>query len=137
MRLFTLGYGGRDPNQFLHALQDHGVRTVVDVRKRPHRAFLPVFAKATSSKEGIEQLLSSVGIAYRSIPELGNPYREGDWRERYERLLSDRVGLLLDALEGLAEPVCLLCAERNPAECHRSIIADTLAAHGWDVEHIG
>jgi len=136
--LFTIGYGGRDPGQFVEALKDNGVKTVVDVRLRPDRAFLGVFARVGSSDNGIEKLLSSAGIGYLSIPELGNPYREEeDWREPYKRLLSERRELLVERLEGLAEPICLLCAERDPARCHRSIIADHLTEQGWTVTHIG
>ena len=137
MKLLTIGYGGRDPAQFLEALQDNGVMTIVDVRLRPDRAFLGVFAKAGSPDKGIEKLLGSAGIGYRSIPELGNPYREEeDWREPYKQLLSERARFLVDGLRGLAEPICLLCAERDPGVCHRAIIADHLAEQGWTVTHI-
>jgi len=34
------------------------------------------------------------------------------------------------------ERVCLMCAESNPADCHRSHIADWLVAHGSEVVHL-
>jgi len=39
----------------------------------------------------------------------------------------------LSAIEGR---VCIMCAESNPAECHRSFIADWLVAHGERVVHL-
>ena len=47
-----------------------------------------------------------------------------------------RVDLLVSCLEGLEPPVCLLCAERRVAECHRLVIAEFLAARGAEVEHL-
>jgi uncharacterized protein (DUF488 family) len=32
--------------------------------------------------------------------------------------------------------ICIMCAESNPAECHRSFIADWLVAHGIRVMHL-
>lgn len=131
MTLFTVGYGGRRPDDLAALLLDHGVKTVVDVRLRPDRASVGAFAKAGSPEKGIEGLLARSGIAYRSLPELGNVFREcEDWRDRYRELLERAGELLVRRLGGLAEPLCLLCAERRADECHRALIADFLARSG-------
>jgi uncharacterized protein (DUF488 family) len=135
---YTIGYGGRRPDEFLGLLVAHGVRSVADVRIRPDRASMGSFARAKSPDKGIEKLLADRGIAYRSILELGNLFRDRqDWPAVY-RAFFDRAGdLLVDRLEDLPEPFCLLCAEKRVAECHRLIIAEFLVEHrGWSVEHI-
>jgi uncharacterized protein (DUF488 family) len=35
-----------------------------------------------------------------------------------------------------AGPACLMCAEQDPARCHRGLIADYLRGKGHDVRHI-
>ena len=137
MKIFTLGYGGRDPSELLRLLADHEIRTVGDVRLRPDQSTFGVYSRSRSSEKGIERLLGEQGIAYVSLIELGNLFMEReDWRDRYRRLLDRSADLLLEGLDGLAEPVCLLCAERAPADCHRSLIAAALARRGREVVHI-
>ncbi|WP_165219239.1 DUF488 domain-containing protein [Aquisphaera insulae] len=138
MTFFTIGYGGRPPDEFLDLLRRHGVRTVADVRLRPDRASMGAYTKASQPDRGIERLLTSGGIAYRSIVALGNLFlgRE-DWREPYRRLLESSGDLLCAELDSLERPFCLLCAEKRPEDCHRTLIAAHLVArHGWDVRHI-
>lgn len=137
MKIFTIGYGGRTPDDLLLRLTAAGVRTVADVRLRPDRASMGVFAGAKSPDKGIERLFASAGIGYRSLPELGNLFLEyEDWRERYAAFIQCAGHLLVSRLNGLEPPLCLLCAERRVAECHRFQIAQFLAARGDEVEHL-
>jgi uncharacterized protein (DUF488 family) len=138
MKFYTIGYGGRAPEELAGLLVSHGIRSVADVRIRPDRASMGAYVKARTPAKGIEKLLSDRGIAYRSILELGNLFRDlDDWRPSY-RALVERVGeFLVGRLAELPEPFCLLCAEKRVAECHRLIIADFLVtAKSWTVEHI-
>jgi uncharacterized protein (DUF488 family) len=138
MKFYTIGYGGRSPNEFASLLLGHGVRSVADVRIHPDRASMGAYVKARIADKGIEKLLNERGIAYRSILELGNMFRDlDDWRAPY-RALFERVGeLLVRRLDGLPQPFCLMCAEKRVAECHRLIIADFLVStRGWTVENI-
>jgi uncharacterized protein (DUF488 family) len=135
---YTIGYGGRRPEEFLELLVGHRVRAVADVRIRPDRASMGAYARAKSPDKGIEKLLGDRGIAYHSILELGNLFRDlEDWHAPY-RALFERAGeLLIGRLDKLPQPFCLMCAEKNVAECHRLVIADFLVAkRGWTVEHI-
>jgi uncharacterized protein (DUF488 family) len=135
---FTIGYGGRAPDEFAGLLKLHGIRSVADVRIHPDRASMGAYVKARTSDKGIEKLLAGQGIAYHSILELGNLFRDlDDWRAPY-RALFERAGeLLVGRLGDLPEPFCLMCAEKRVADCHRLVIADFLVAtRGWSVEHI-
>ena len=109
---FTVGYGGRKPEEFARLLAAHGVRTVVDVRLRPDKAAMGSFAKAKDADKGIAALLGRSGIGYLSLPELGNVFLEyDDWPERYEKFLTAAGSLLFDRLSDVAGPICLMCAE--------------------------
>ena len=138
MKFYTIGYGGRLPEDFASLLVQHGVRSVADVRIRPDRASMGAFVRARTPDKGIERLLSERGIFYRSILELGNMFLDlQDWRGPYRALFDRAGGLLVSRLADLPEPFCLLCAEKRVSECHREVIADFLVSdRGWKVEHI-
>ena len=137
MKFYTIGYGGRKPEEFLDLLKQNGVKVIVDVRLRPDRASTGSYAKAKSQDRGIQKLLGTVGIEYISVVELGNVFVEyADWTERYRDLLERAGDLLTQHLENVPSPFCLMCAERSPVECHRSLIAEYLGKKGYEVEHI-
>ncbi|MBI3300487.1 MAG: DUF488 domain-containing protein [Deltaproteobacteria bacterium] len=136
-KCYTIGYGGRRPQDFLALLRQHSVRTVVDVRLRPERASLGVYAQTKSSEKGIQGLLLKEGIEYVSLVELGNLFMgDAQWRERYRRLMAQAGDILVERLSHISGPFCLLCAEQRAAECHRQVIAEYLMQQGWEVEHI-
>ncbi len=138
MKFYTIGYGGRAPDEFASLLVQHGVRSIADVRIHAERASMGSFVKARTADKGIEKLLAERGIAYRSILELGNLFRDlDDWRPAY-RMLFERTGdLLVGRLGDLPEPFCLMCAEKRVADCHRLVIAEFLVkTKGWTVDHI-
>ena len=139
MLIYTIGYGGRAPTEFLRLLQEHGIRSIADVRLRPDRASMGCYVRAKSPDKGIQRLLSGAGIAYESFLELGNEFRDSeDWEPRYRELLERegeaRCQRLLAA--GLPEPICLLCAEKDPAKCHRRLAAEFLEQRGHEIQHI-
>src|SRR5262245_11155472 len=137
MKFFTIGYGGRKPDDFIAMLKAARVKTLVDVRLRPDMASMGAYAKAKTSDKGIEALLARAGIGYRSLTELGNVFlAQPDWPERYRELIEKAGDLLTRRLEEVPAPFCLMCAEKRVAECHRHIIADHLIARGHAVEHL-
>lgn len=139
MKFYTIGYGGRAPEDFIDLLKHNGIATLVDVRLRPDRASMGVYVKAKTADKGLEALLNRNGIAYISLIELGNLFMEfDDWQQRYTQLLEKSGDLLLERLQTVEQhPVCLMCAEKKAEECHRRQIADYLVAQkGWTIEHI-
>jgi uncharacterized protein (DUF488 family) len=138
MKFYTIGYGGRAPQEFLEILLAKSVKTIVDVRLRPDKARLGTWVKAKTTDKGIEKLLAGAGIGCISLIELGNLFLDyADWETRYQTLL-DRAGdLLTDRLSSIPTPFCLLCAEKKAADCHRRLIAEFLFRRkGAEVEHI-
>ena len=136
--VYTVGYGGRQPQDFLDTLEHHGIETIVDVRLRPDRTRLRSFVRANEIGKGIERLLSERRMAYISLVELGNPFMDDDdWRPRYERLITAAGKVLTEKLFDITGSFCLMCAERRVEICHRWFIAQYLAQHhGFAIQHI-
>ena len=137
---FTIGYGGRAPGDLLRILIDEGVQLIVDVRQDPSRAAMGSYVRARDPARGIVGLLRSAGIDYVWLGEaLGNPWRDEhafpDWRQRYADLLAYEPTRLA-GLRDLATPFALLCAEKDPARCHRTQIADALSADGFTIRDL-
>lgn len=135
--VFTLGYGGRRPAEFVGLLTDAGVRTVADVRLRPDRSSLGSFKFTGKPDTGIEKLLADAGIAYVSLPELGNLFLNyDDSLTRYAAMFALVGHQLTGRIVSLVPPICLVCAEKSVDRCHRKTIADYLGARGAVVRHI-
>lgn len=120
--------------EFLRALNDAGVRLLVDVRAVANSR-RPGF-----SKNSLAANLDTVGIGYRHLRALGTPAdgraaaRAGRHAEMHaifrEQLARPDARAAIDELAELATkdaPVCLLCFEADPAHCHRTLVADALA----------
>jgi uncharacterized protein (DUF488 family) len=155
--LATIGVYGFDGDGFLAALDEARVRRLLDVRQR-RGVRGPEYAWANSRR--LQKALADAGIAYEHHRELAPTtelrqlqYREDDrlgvgkrsrselapeYVRRYREEVLDHVDL-----EPLAESLsedgatALLCVERDPEACHRSLIADRLAKrYGVTVSHI-
>ncbi len=136
--LFTIGYEGLDPERLTAALKDAGVAVLADVRAVANSR------KRGFSKGALSAGLREAGIGYEHLRALGTPKagrqaaRADDaalMRTIYcEEVIDTADGALaLDALEKLAaeRPICLLCFERDPANCHRRVLAERLEARGF------
>ena len=139
MRIFTIGYEGATVGEFLSTLQQAGVRRVIDVRAVPNSR-RPGF-----SKTPLRNALAEAGIDYVHLRALGTPAdgraaaRAGKHAEM-ERIYAGQLELPEAIVEGAQmvdlaeeEPSAVLCYERDPAECHRTLL---LAAVTPDAEVI-
>lgn len=131
--LFTVGYEGTDLKTFLTALRVSGVTQVIDIRE------LPLSRKPGFSKSAIAEALGDVGIRYLHLRDLGDPKtgreaaKRGDHnaflRIYHRHLQTDAAQAALAVATEIATktPSCLLCFERDPVGCHRSIVATAIA----------
>ena len=138
--LFTIGHSTHPAERVLGLLGQHGVTAVADVRSRPYSRMNPQF-----NREAFTALLKAAGIAYVFLGrELGartedrNCYVEG--KVQYGLLAQTelfRAGLDRLILGMASHRVALMCAEKDPLTCHRTILVSRhLAARGVAVEHI-
>jgi uncharacterized protein (DUF488 family) len=137
MKYFTVGYGGRKPDDLVALLRSAGIRTLVDVRLRPDKANMGIFSLSKDPQKGIKGLLGKASIQYVSFIEMGNMfYGRPDWVQQYRQLIERAGDLLLARLSEVPGPACLMCAEKHAAECHRSMLGDYLKKQGHEVVHL-
>jgi len=148
VRVATIGVYGFDAASFRAALEDAGVSEVVDVRQRRG---VRGAEYAWANAQQLQALLADAGIGYRHRKDLAPTtelrqlqYAEDDrlgvgkrsrselapgYVHRYTAEILDDVDLDALAAELAAEPLpALMCVERDPEACHRSLIAAQLAA---------
>lgn len=157
-RLLTIGVYGFNRDSFLAALGDAGVTLLIDVRQR-RGVRGAEYAWANSKR--LQAALADAGIAYEHRPELapttelrqlqyaddeqrgvGKRNREelsAGFKRAYEAeiLAAADLGAVRDLLPGEGA-AALLCVERDPEACHRSLIAERLAeaSDGVEVGHL-
>ena len=137
MKCYTIGYGGRKPEELLLNLKMHGIQTIVDVRLHPERASMGIYKMAKDHNKGIQGLLQQNGIDYIWLVELGNIFLgDTNWETRYRELLNRDGDSMVSRLKEVEPPFCLLCAEKNVDRCHRRLIADFLESKGFEWLHL-
>ena len=133
MRIFTIGYEGATVAEFPAALQKAGVERVIDIRAVPNSR-RPGF-----SKTPLRNALAEAGIDYVHLRALGTPAdgRAAARAGRKDELKRIYAGQL-ELPEAIAEtgkmldlsrekPSALLCYERDPAACHRTLLLEAVA----------
>ena len=142
--LYTIGYEGADIDAFLRTLDACGIEQLLDIRD------VPVSRKPGFSKSVLETRLRDRGIDYSHLKALGDPkpgreaMRRGDYPAFLEiytkHLASDAAQEAVGAAVAIAgkRVSVLLCFERNPKECHRTIVAVEMAELGnFEICNIG
>lgn len=141
MRIFTIGYEATTMGDFLAALKQAGVERVIDVRA------LPLSRRPGFSKTPLRNALAEEGIDYVHLKALGTPAsgREAARKGRTAELEQIYAGQL-ELPEAIAQgaqmlelagekPSALLCFEREPGGCHRSLLLRSVAPEA-EVTHL-
>ncbi|MDB5678127.1 DUF488 family protein [Sphingomonas bacterium] len=128
MTIFTIGYEATTMDAFLTALKDAGVEQVIDVRA------LPLSRRPGFSKNSLAATLKEAGIGYVHLKALGTPKpgrdaaKKGDWRTM-EAVYAGQLELPEAQAEAAKmrdlaaeKPSALLCFERDPRHCHRTML---------------
>jgi uncharacterized protein (DUF488 family) len=138
--VYTIGHSTHPIERFVELLQRHGIRVVADVRSTPFSRFNPQF-----NRESLGHSLAAAGIRYEFMgEELGartnDPSCFENGRVSYARLAATPLfqrGLARLREIAKNERVAMMCAEREPLDCHRMIlIARELERAGDTVTHI-
>jgi uncharacterized protein (DUF488 family) len=138
--VFTIGHSNHAIERFLDLLRQHSIEAIADVRSHPRSRFNPQF-----SLKRLRESLESVGVAYLFLGrELGarsdDPALVVDGKVDYGRLantpsFAEGVSRVVDVAAHAR--VALLCAERDPLECHRAIlVCPAIGARGLETAHI-
>lgn len=130
--IYTIGYEATTMADFLAALHTAGVTRVIDVRA------LPLSRRPGFSKSSLAASLAEAGIDYVHLKALGTPKRGRDAAKKgdvatLEAVYDDQLALpeaqaaaaiMLDL--AAERPSALLCYERDPQHCHRTLLLDAV-----------
>lgn len=132
MRIFTIGYEGATQDELVARLQTAGVRMLADVRA------VPLSRRPGFSKNILAAGLREAGIDYAGFKPLGTPAEGREAARRHDLPRLRRIyGQQLEQPEALVaaarlvelaadRPTALLCFERDPACCHRTLLIEAI-----------
>jgi len=123
-RILTIGHSNHPIERFLALLQEAGASAIADVRSYPASRHAPQF-----NRDALAKSLEDQGIAYLYCgKELGGrgPSSPEDFRKGLDRVVA----------ESARHRIALMCAERDPLDCHRLGLARAFAERGMAVGHI-
>ena len=141
MRIFTIGYEKATQVELIAALEAAGVKRLIDVRA------VPLSRRPGFSKNILARGLAEHGIGYVHLRALGTPPegREAARKGKHEVLervyagqleLPEAIVQAAQMLDYAREmPSALLCFERDPGGCHRTLLIAAVAPEA-EVEHL-
>lgn len=139
-KIFTIGFSGKKPDDFLDILNAAKINCVWDIRLWRTSRFVPFYSGTN--------LAATLGSRYEHHPEFAPTtgilagYKDGcitwpDYERMYRELLATRnptAGLALNSLDR----ICLLCTEKSATQCHRRLAAEYIAEQfpGIEIVHL-
>ena len=135
-KIFTIGFSGKKPDDFLDILNATQIRCVWDIRLWRTSTHVPFYSG--------DSLATALGARYEYHPEFApsteilTGYKDGrikwpDYERMYRKLLDVRAPT--DELDPTAiDRVCLLCTEKSALQCHRRSAAEYIATQILDTE---
>lgn len=138
-RLFTIGHSNHSAEYLLRILKSHSITAVCDVRSSPYSRYAPQF-----NRNSLEHYLANAGIHYVFMGEqLGgrsrNPNHHAQGRVQYDVVAASaefKSGLDRLRNEITEETVVLMCTEKDPINCHRSILVSRYLRQEVEILHI-
>jgi len=133
VKIFTIGYEKATQAELIATLEAAGVTRLIDIRA------VPLSRRPGFSKNILARGLAEHGIDYVNLKALGTPPegREAARKGKHDVLERVYAGQLelpeamvqaAQMLELAAEkPSALLCFEREPSGCHRTLLLDWVA----------
>lgn len=135
-KIFTIGFSGKKPDDFLDILNAAKINCIWDIRLWRTSRFVPFYSGTN--------LAATLGSRYEHHPEFAPTtgilagYKDGcitwpDYERMYRELLATRnptAGLALNSLDR----ICLLCTEKSATQCHRRLAAEYIAEQFPSIE---
>ena len=127
----TVGHSNHPIERFVDLLRNGGIELLVDVRSVPYSRRFPQFGR-----EKLAKSLEDAGISYAWEGDAlggksGGSYTAAAARPEFDAALGRLIERSTD------KTVCLMCAEKEPLDCHRTVLVSRrLAERGVAVEHL-
>ena len=142
--LLTIGYEGLKIDEFVVRLKQFNISRLIDVRK------IPLSRKSGFSKSALRERLEDENIQYIHIKALGSPssirkkLKSGGNYEfffkEYSGYLSGNIDSIKELYQYISDGInCIMCFERVPEKCHRSVITDKIQEYDGNrlkIKHI-
>jgi uncharacterized protein (DUF488 family) len=138
--LYTIGHSNHKIEDFISLLKRYEVTCIADVRSAPHSRYCPQF-----NKDALAAALQAAGIAYMFLgrelgarPDDQSCYEGGCVNFQYLAKRKEFKQGLEHLLECASKHrIALMCAEKDPLQCHRTIlIARAINRHNLHIKHI-
>jgi uncharacterized protein (DUF488 family) len=138
--VYTIGHSNRQLEDFLSILLERKVTAVADVRSRPYSRANPQFNRESLAKSLARHEIAYVFLGQELGARTSDPTCYVGGKVQYEMLAQTKLFQSgLDRIEKgvLKHEVALMCAEKEPLLCHRSIlVARYLIQRGLQIRHI-
>jgi len=142
--IFTIGYEGRGVEEFISQLKHFHITRLIDVRE------IPLSRKKGFSKSALKERLEAEKIEYLHFKCLGSPSSirnklktDGDYDyffNAFSNYLSINMETIIEVHNYISSGTnCLMCYERLPNKCHRSIVVNKIKEYdgnGLKIKHI-
>ena len=122
--------------QFINLLQKHNINHLIDIRSIPYSRHAP-----WSNKSRLPEMLKAFNIRYSYLGHKLGGKKQSDGQDvkletiAPESVYNEAIQMLLNL--SVRDSISLLCAESDPANCHRQhIVAQTLLDSRAKVFHI-
>jgi uncharacterized protein (DUF488 family) len=140
-QVWTIGHSNHPMERLVELLRGHAIEVVADVRSHPYSQYAPQF-----DLDGLAKAVREAGMRHVHLGrELGGRPRGDRYYDERGHVLYGEVARSEIFLEGIARleggiaqyRVAILCAEENPATCHRRLLVGrVLGGRGIAVLHI-
>lgn len=138
--LYTIGYSCHSIESFIEALKTHHVDAIADVRSQPFSKFKPEFNRENLSIELKNHGLQYVFLGEECGARINDPSCYVNGKADYSRIATSRLFQkgLERIIKGLSKlNIALMCAEKDPITCHRTIlICRNLKKRVQNIKHI-
>lgn len=142
--LYTIGHSNRSLDEFIELLSQFNIRQLIDIRTIPDSRHQSIFNRTpfnlACSDEGIAYSWQGLEFGGRRRPKQNSPNvalnsRLRSYADHMSSILFQRS---INRVCQLAQQsnTAFMCAERDPHQCHRNMIADYLVLRNWQVVHI-
>jgi uncharacterized protein YeaO (DUF488 family) len=131
-KLYTIGFTGKSAEQFFSLLKESKASRLIDIRIN-RTSQLAGFAKEQDLKFLVPELTNMDYVVREELAptkDLLASYRKkeiawDEFAENYQHLLKNRLVHNAFSLEDFSNSI-LLCSEKEPEKCHRTLLANAL-----------
>ena len=140
IKIYSIGHSNHTVDEFIHLLNLHDIKVVVDVRSSPYSKYVPHF-----NRENLRSSLKSQNINYQFLGHrIGGKPKDLKFYQDHTPLydLIEKEPLYQEGIDKLIKlaqnnKTVIMCSEEEPYKCHRyHLITQTLLKGGVDVNHI-